>query len=445
MPCYEFDEQIRRESSLPVNPAIERFMYDELSGANTNTCNYWGYTSGYYYAPKASYCATKDPVKEYKDMIKALHDNDIEILMEFYFDSKTNPYLIFDCIRYWVQEYHIDGVHLIGAGPLAYILSQDPMLRETKILTAPSYCECGHQSKVVFHNLGIYEDSFQTTMRKFLKSDENQIQDFLYQINRNTKNAAVISYITEQNGFTLMDLVSYDSKHNEANGEDNLDGTDFNYSWNCGVEGNTKRKQVVLLRKKQIKNALCFLFLNQGIPMLLSGDEMGKSKQGNNNTYCQDNELSYLKWHQILSNQDILHFVKHLISFRKEHPILHNPEELCGADYLGCGYPDVSYHSEMAWYPNIKSYSRHIGVMYYNKYADTKEKNEDFIYIAYNMHWEEREFALPKLPNSYKWYQIIDTNEKISFIEESDRKPLLTEQKNLLVSGRSVVVLLGKK
>ncbi|OYP48693.1 alpha-amylase, partial [Lachnotalea glycerini] len=216
------------------------------------------------------------------------------------------------------------------------------------------------------------------------------------------------------------------------------DGSNYNYSWNCGVEGQTRRKGIVELRKKQIKNALLMLLLSQGVPSILSGDEIANSQKGNNNPYCQDNDIAWLNWNGEKQHKDILNFTKMLIHFRKNHPILHYETELKIMDYLSCGYPDLSYHGEKAWYPDFENYNRQIGVMYCGQYAKTsKGKEDDYIYIAYNMHWIEHEFALPNLPMKKKWKVIIDTSKNT----EDEQK---TVYRNIKVNERSIVVLVGK-
>ena len=140
---------------------------------------------------------------------------------------------------------------------------------------------------------------------------------------RNPDGCGVINYMAHTNGFTMMDMVSYDRKHNEANGENNQDGTSWNFSWNCGLEGPTKKKKIVELRKKQLRNAFLLLFLSQGTPLLLAGDEFGNSKGGNNNSYCQDNEVSWLNWNLLRTNRDLYEFVKYAIAFRKNHSVFH--------------------------------------------------------------------------------------------------------------------------
>ncbi len=445
MPCYEFDEQIREGGLLPINPAIKEFMNPDVL-AGMPHINYWGYGEGYYFAPKASYAATGDPVRELKDLLKELHKNKMEIILEFCFTRQAGSYYIDQCIRYWVTEYHIDGVHILGENISSCMLASDPLLSKTKIIYgALDEEKMGYRNKESdFKNLGEYKDSFLITMRRFLKSDQDQLYDFLYHINNNPPYYGTVNYITEHNGFTLSDLVSYDKKHNEGNGEDNNDGSDYNYSWNCGVEGKTRKRQVLHLRKKQIKNAFCFLLLSQGTPMILSGDEMAKTQLGNNNAYCQDNEISYVDWSLLKSQDELFRFTQKMIAFRKEHPILHNPFALHKMDYLGYGYPDISYHSEKAWCPKIENFNRHIGIMYCGKYAKKDKTFDDFIYIAYNMHWEEHEFALPRLPDGLHWYLETNTNEKEGFCEDDKERVPLQDQRKVMAAGRSIVILIGK-
>ncbi|MBD5106223.1 MAG: alpha-amylase, partial [Lachnospiraceae bacterium] len=237
--------------------------------------------------------------------------------------------------------------------------------------------------------------------------------------------------------------VSYDKKHNEENGENNKDGSDYNYSWNCGVEGKSRKKQVLELRKKQIRNAWLMLFLAQGTPMILSGDEFLNSGEGNNNPYCQDNRINWLNWKQAETNKEMVEFVKFLIQTRKNHPILHKEEQFRIMDYISCGYPDLSYHGNMAWYPQFENYNRHLGIMLCGKYAKVKKRrDDDFFYVAYNMHWTEHEFALPKLPSGFKWY-ILTESEKGEYFTEAQTPS--RKQTKIAVPERSILVLIGKR
>ena len=276
-------------------------------------------------------------------------------------------------------------------------------------------------------------------MRRVLKGDEDQVGRLIYQTRRNPDAYGVINYMAATNGFTMMDMVSCEQKHNEANGENNRDGSDYNYTWNCGVEGTTRKKKIVQMRKKQLRNAFLLLFLSQGTPMFLAGDEFGNSQNGNNNAYCQDNEISWLDWKGYKSgNSEMFRFVKDLIAFRKKHKILHMGQELSMTDSLSCGFPGISYHSSSAWYGELDGQNRKIGVMYCGKYAD----EDELIYIAYNMHWMEHTFALPALPGGYRWNVALDTGEGIL---EEDKWRLLPDSRQVQVSSRTVTVLIGRK
>lgn len=198
------------------------------------------------------------------------------------------------------------------------------------------------------------DDGFQNVMRRFLKGDENMVNDVISSLGHNSASDGKCNYITAQTGFTLRDLVSYDCKHNEENGENNTDGPDYNYSWNCGAEGQSRKRSVVNLRKSQIRNAFLLLLLAQGTPCLLSGDEFYNTQKGNNNVYCQDNATGWLDWSRLKSDRGLFDYVKALITFRKNHPCLCQKEPLKGMDRTACGMPDVSYHGENAWQVKTK-------------------------------------------------------------------------------------------
>jgi glycogen operon protein len=360
--------------------------------------------------------------------------------MEFFFADNVNQNLVMDCIKFWVEEYHIDGVHINSYNTPIIAIATSPRLSHIKIMSEGFELDKLNyeDSLPEFKNLAEYNDGFLVDARKFLKGDEEQLNEITYRIRRNPNGCGMINYIANHNGFNLMDMVSYDVKHNEANGENNRDGNNYNYSWNCGAEGPTRKKVIIELRKRQIKNALALLILSQGVPKLLSGDEIGNTQKGNNNPYCQDNDISWVDWSGEKKHNDILDFTKELIRFRKEHIIIHNKKELKIMDYLSCGYPDLSYHGKKAWYPEFENYNRQIGLMYCGKYAiNEKGKEDDFIYIAYNMHWIEHEFALPNLPKDKKWKIMIDTS-------LNENKKQMNIQRNIKVDGRSIVVLVGK-
>lgn len=389
------------------------------TGTPTGRLNYWGYGAGYLFAPKASYTSgkEKEPEREFKELVKEFHKNDIEVLVELYFTGEESAALAQEAVRFWVYEYHVDGVHLSGFAP-AELLASDPLLADTKLLAGswdgvrvPKTVAAPKLRERRWH-LGEYNEGFLIDMRRVLKGDEDQVGRLIYQTRRNPDAYGVINYMAATNGFTMMDMVSCEQKHNEANGENNRDGSDYNYTWNCGVEGTTRKKKIVQMRKKQLRNAFLLLFLSQGTPMFLAGDEFGNSQNGNNNAYCQDNEISWLNWHQLETNRDIYEFVKYMIAFRKAHPVFHLPVEPKNIDYLVCGHPDVSYHGVKTWCPEFENFRRQLGILYCGEYGRRADgTSDDYFFVAYNMHWEPHEFDLPKLPKGMQWTLCINTDD----------------------------------
>lgn len=377
--------------------------------------NYWGYGAGSYFAPKSAYSADGDGARGLKDMVKACHRSGIEVVLEMPFCTAADKMMMLECLRYYVMEYHIDGFILNPFVISTESVHADPFLKNTKIME---------------HELG-----FQTVMRRFLKGDEGMIHDVIYWLKHHSKEQGIFNYITDQNGFTLNDLVSYDAKHNEENGEHNQDGPDYNYSWNCGAEGLTRKKAVLELRKNQMRNALFLLLLSQGVPCILAGDEFANSQKGNNNVYCQDNPIGWLNWRNLLKEQEMYQFVKQLIKFRKKYRLFHQEKELLGIDQSGCGIPDVSYHGEMAWRASTEVASRQIGIYY-----SSQDKEEADCFVAYNMHWLEHEFALPAIKKGRKWYRAASTKEGIL-----KDLVVLENQRNIELDEREIVVLVSGK
>ncbi len=427
MPAYEYNEILTRNG-----PTGSRKL------------NYWGFgTDNYYFAPKVSYCENKEcPGEEFKFMVAELHRHGIEVIMEMNFIKGTSPVLILDCLRYWVLEYHVDGFKISTDTVPVGLLAADPVLGRTKLMAEGWGAEIYPRETIPhYKNLAEYNSVFSASARRFLRGDEEQTGAITFYIRRNPEKFGVINYITNHDGFTLMDLFSYDIKHNEKNGENNLDGDEYNYSWNCGFEGNTKNKKVIKLRSKQIRNAFLLLFLSQGTPLIMAGDEFGNSQEGNNNAYCQDNETAWLNWGLTGLNKDIFDFVKQLIKLRKEHPILHMEKELRGMDYISCGFPDISFHGVRAWYPDYGHYSRILGVMLAGNYVKlNRNENDRTFYLGFNMHWEKHGFDLPLLPLGRQWQLLYDTDLSC---EELEPLPL-TNQRCYEAGARSIFVLISK-
>jgi glycogen operon protein len=290
-------------------------------------------------------------------------------------------------------------------------------------------------------------------MRRFLKGDDQVLGDVKERIigspdlyasqNRGIK--ASVNFITAHDGFTMMDLVSYNGKHNEANGEGNRDGEDNNNSWNCGWEGECDDVGINFLRHKQIKNAVTMLMTSQGIPMVLSGDEMGNTQYGNNNAYCQDNEIAWLDWNNLEKNADLFNFFKKIIKFRMQHKVLRYEYHLGHNDYRNLGYPDFSWHGVKAWQPWAGYNNLTLAFMLNGQYADYDGTPDDFIYVAMNMHWDMHGFELPQLPEGMAWHVFANTEMAApDDICEPGLEPVVENQHEVLVGGRSIMVLVGK-
>ena len=382
---------------------------------NLQYCNYWGYGDAYCFAPKGAYAYSKDAVNELKDMVKSCHREGIEVVLEMPFSGNVPKQMMEECLRYYMMEYHVDGFILNPSSAPMEGICADPILKKTKIM--------------------VHQTGFQTVMRRFLKSDEGMIPEVMYWLRHNSLGDRTYNYFTNQNGFTLYDLVSYDGKHNEANGENNQDGPEYNYSWNCGVEGVTRKKAVLELRQQQIKNAFFLLLFAQGTPCILAGDEFENTQKGNNKVYCQDNPVGWLDWSKLEKKKELHDFVKKLIEIRKAYPVFWPEEEMRGIDQVSCGVPDVSYHGESAWRVPSEVSSRQLGV-YYSGAA----VGGDDCFVAYNMHWQEHPFALPALSSGKKWYKIASTSEGV--LEEPE---LLDNQRLVEVAERTIMLVIGRK
>ena len=436
LPPVEFQEVM-----MPENVEGNPYGTSEPTGR----LNYWGYAKAGMFAPKASYADPgTNPVTEFKYMVRELHKAGLEVVPELYFSGREVPEFVLETVRFWVREYHVDGIHLTGYAPTV-LLATDPYLAGTK-LWALSW-EAEKPAAGEKKHLGEYNDGFLIDMRRALKGDEEQMSSLIYRNRRNPAETGVLNFMAGTNGFTMMDMVSYDQKHNEANGENNRDGSDYNYSWNCGAEGHVRKKKIQELRSRQLRNAMLLIFLSQGTPVLLAGDEFGNSQNGNNNAYCQDNEISWLNWNLNKWDQALLDFVKHVIAFRKAHPVFHMEQEPRVMDYLACGHPDISYHGVNAWQPEFENFRRQIGILYCGAYAKKPNgENDDFFFVIFNMHWEPHSFALPNLPKNLVWSLAFDTSDSAAggYYEEGQERQILN-QKNYMVPSRSVLVFQGKK
>ncbi|MBF2000115.1 MAG: glycogen debranching protein GlgX [Synechococcales cyanobacterium M58_A2018_015] len=375
---------------------------------------------------------------------------------------------VLDCLRYWASEYHIDGFRfdlasILGRDrngepmanpPLLETLAFDPVLAKCKLI-AEAWDAGGLYQVGTFPDYdrwGEWNGKYRDAIRQFLKGTGNvkemalrlQGSPDLYAYSDRTVDSSV-NFITAHDGFTLADLVSYNHKHNEANGESNQDGMNDNDSWNCGVEGETSDPAVLALRWRQMRNAIAMLMVSQGVPMLLMGDEMGRTQLGNNNAYCHDSELTWLNWTLLETNAAFFRFVQNCIAFRHCHPVLRNRHYARQEDYMGSGYPDISWHGLQVGKPDWADYCRTLAFLCCGKHAKGGTAEDDFIYVAMNMHWQPYDFELPCLPLGMRWRSFVNTAlQPPQDCWEPGTEPELADQTRIHVNERSVVILVGR-
>ena len=431
LPVCEFGEVMTLENGIPGSPAVP-----------SGKINYWGYGAEYaYFAPKASYAAGKSPSEEFRHLVRELHRAGIEIYLDFWFAEKENPLLIREVARFWVTEYHADGLRFSGPADVGYLAS-DPVLARTKLFA--NHWEipetAGRRRENCFPDgfrndfPADYHDGFRNDMRHVLRGDEGWLARLIYRSRHIPETRGIVNYLANTNGFTLADLVSYEKRHNEANGEENRDGENDNISDNCGAEGPSKKKSVREFRKRRIRMALRLLLLSQGTPLILSGDEFGNSQGGNNNAWCQDNEVSWLNWKDLKKNRWIFEEVKELIEFRKSHSAFRREKAPRNTDFLSLGFPDVSYHGSRAWKLEPENTGCHLGIYYYGPYGTLKDGTQDrSFYAAYNFSGEEQEFALPTLTAGYAWRPALPA--------DPDYPPVFRDSGKSVVTGPGTVEL----
>jgi isoamylase len=349
--------------------------------------------------------------------------------------------LIMDSLRYWVQEMHVDGFRFDLAAALARelhavdrlgaffdILHQDPVLSQVKLIAEPwDLGEGGYQVGNFPLGWAEWNDRYRDSMRAYWKGDGGVIGEFatrltgssdLYAHNGRRPHAS-INYITCHDGLTLHDLVSYNDKHNQANGEDNRDGSNRNLSWNCGVEGETDDPVIADCRARQKRNLLATLFLSQGVPMLLAGDEMGRTQLGNNNAYCQDNEISWVNWHLKPEDEALMNFVVRLIRLRREHPVFHRRNFFQGRAIRGADLKDIYWikpdGDEMTDEEWSQDYARSLGVFLSGEALGEVDQRgrgirDDNFLLLFNAHHQRIEFRLPIICAVCRWESILDTH-----------------------------------
>ena len=349
--------------------------------------------------------------------------------------------LIMDSLRYWVLEMHVDGFRFDLAATLARelhevdrlgafldIIHQDPILSQVKLIAEPwDLGEGGYQVGKFPVGWAEWNDRYRDAVRSYWKGDGGLIGELAYRITGSSdlyarsgrSPYASINFVTAHDGFTLNDLVSYNGKHNEANGEENRDGTDNNRSWNCGVEGPTDDPAVNALRARQKRNFLATLLLSQGVPMILAGDAIGHTQNGNNNAYCQDNEISWINWALKPEEQNLLSFAQFMIALRKNHPIFHRRNFFQGRAIKGAGIKDIQWlrpdGQEMTDEEWKQDSARCLGMFLAGgALGEVDEraqpvKDESFL-VLMNAHHETIPFVLPTLSQGEVWLALVDTS-----------------------------------
>ena len=459
---------------LPIMAFDEQDVPDNTWNLGHN--NYWGYSTHSFFSPHPGYCVTPlagTHIKEFRDMIKALHKAGIAVILDVVFNhtaegGSTGPTINFkglvndsfyhleehdrsvyrdysgcgntvncnhplaakfivECLEYWVREMHVDAFRFDLASILARGMdgSPDPYapvvwniefsdILSRSGLIAEAWDAGGLYQVGGFPGLrwaewnGCYRD----VIRRYIKGDKGFIGEVatrlcgssdLYETSGRLPINS-INFVTCHDGFTLWDLVSYNEKHNQANGEDNRDGCRHNLSWNCGVEGETSSFKVNRLRLRQVKNFMAVLFLSHGVPMILSGDEVLRSQQGNNNCYCQDNELSWFDWTLVKKNQGMFRFVREMIAFRKRHLCLTPRRFVTGIKDKGRRMPDITWHGRKLNKPPWNDPADNLLAF---TLGGIGRRAAD-LHVILNMSGETARVRLPSV-RGRKWHKTIDT------------------------------------
>lgn len=370
---------------------------------------------------------------------------------------------ILDALRYWASDYHIDGFRFDLASilsrdetgapmsnpPLLESLAHDAILGKCKLI-AEAWDAGGLYQVGSFPSWGRWAEwngRYRDCLRKFVKGGGECAPELFWRLNgskdmyHNRSAEASINFITCHDGFTLYDLVSYNEKHNLENGENNNDGANSNDSWNCGAEGETDDFGVNALRRRQQKNMVSLLLLSRGVPMLLAGDEFANTQFGNNNAYCQDNEISWLNWDLLNKHRELLAFFKRMIAFRKAHPVLRN--EFFTSGNNATGYPELSFHSEEPWYLDTSKATLVFAFMFAEDKQTYDVKQDSFIYTAVNAYWERRTFRLPIVPKGFVWHVVCNTFKECGGECLPGKEPAVENQSEITVEQRSILVLIA--
>ncbi|MDN3511288.1 MAG: glycogen debranching protein GlgX [Candidatus Jettenia sp.] len=376
--------------------------------------------------------------------------------------------LVMDSLRYWVLKMHVDGFRFDLASTLARelheverlgsffdIIHQDPVLSQVKLIAEPwDLGEGGYQVGNFPVLWAEWNGKYRDTVRRYWRGDAGQVGDLAYRLTGSSdlygksgrRPYASINFITAHDGFTLRDLVSYNGKHNEANKEDNRDGTNENLSWNCGTEGPSEDPLVPVLRARQQRNFLATLFLSQGVPLLLAGDEIGRTQKGNNNTYCQDNEISWINWHLNQSQRELLEFTQYVIKLSYEHPVLRRRHFFQGRKIRGSKIKDLTWFrpdgKEMTEEDWNNQNTRCLGL---RLSGDAIEETDDrgnpikdnTLLFLLNAHYDQISFILPSKPSKMLWDLLLDTRSETGIRQYQSKG----ENEPYELVGRSLALL----
>ena len=477
--------------------------------------NYWGYNTLNFFSPESRYSSAGDTggqVSEFKAMVKALHREGIEVILDVVYNhtaegnhlgpmlnlkgiDNTTYYrltadqqryymdytgtgnslnvrhpqvlkLITDSLRYWVTEMHVDGFRFDLASTLARelhdvdrlssffdIIHQDPIISRVKLIAEPwDVGEGGYQVGNFPVLWAEWNGKYRDTVRRFWKGDEGQLSDLGYRLtgssdlyqNDGRKPYASINFVTAHDGFTLHDLVAYNEKHNEHNGENNQDGANDNESWNFGVEGETCDPAISEVRERQKRNFIATLLLSQGVPMITGGDEVDHTQRGNNNAYCQDNEISWTNWDLDHRRESLLDFTRRLIELRRSHPNFRRKKFFQGRTIRKSAVRDIAWFGadghEMTEEEWTAPWIRSLALMLNGMTLDMTDEMgqpviDDSFLILINAHDEGVEFALPRSPHCRGWRRVLNTADLESPFAEQD------QQGSIILTGRSLVLL----
>ena len=368
--------------------------------------------------------------------------------------------MIVECLEFWVGEMHVDGFRfdegsILSRGqdgipmeypPVIWSIELSEILADTKIIAeAWDAAGCYQIGYFPGYRWAEWNGKFRDDIRRFVKGDPGVIGAVASRISGSsdiyqaTGHLPInsINFVNCHDGFTLNDLVSFDEKHNLENGEGNKDGINENLSWNCGVEGPTDNAEIEHLRNRQIKNFVTILMLSRGVPMFVMGDEMRRTQNGNNNAYCQDNEISWMDWSLLERNKETYHFFRKIIEFRKTHPILHLPRFFSG-DVNRRGLKDISWHGTRLNSPGWSDADARALAFTLGGFDGDPD-----MHVMMNMYWDNLEFDIPVIPGT-KWYKKIDTSEQSPCDVADQGSEKLCSGNTLNISGRSIVVLVSK-